>query len=83
MLADMPLVKNLENLRYMEILLNGKANIEELFAEIGLSPLTKSDKAEPEPNLILPGYRKLVSIKNLPTLVLNLSSAQTKVARSN
>jgi len=34
MLADTPLVKNLDNPDYMEILLDGKAGLEELFAEI-------------------------------------------------
>lgn len=34
MLADTPLVKNLENHEYMEILLDGKTNLEERFAEI-------------------------------------------------
>lgn len=74
MLADTPLIQNLDNTRYMEILLNGKANLEELFAEIGLSPLEKSDIAEHEPNLILPGFRKLLNMKNLPTQMLSLSS---------
>ncbi len=83
MLADTPLVKNLDNPRYMEILLNGKANLEELFAEIGLSPLEKSDLAEPEPNLILPGFRKLLNMKNLPTLMLGLTSSRPSEAKSN
>ena len=34
MLANMPLVKNLQNSEYMKILLNGKSSLEELFAEI-------------------------------------------------
>ena len=83
MLADTPLVKNLDNPRYMEILLNGKANLEELFAEIGLLPLEKSDIAEHEPNLILPGFRKLLNMKNLPTLMLGLTSSRPSEAKSN
>jgi hypothetical protein len=74
MLADTPLVKNLDNPRYMKILLNGKANLEELFADIDLSPLTKNDMAGAEPNLIPPGFRKLIAMKNLPAQVLRLSS---------
>lgn len=35
MLADTPLVKNLDNPDYMKILLDGKENLEELFAELG------------------------------------------------
>ena len=34
MLANTPLVKNLKNEEYMKILLNGKSNLEDLFAEI-------------------------------------------------
>ena len=34
MLADTPLVKNLENKEYMEIILNGKKSLEERFAEM-------------------------------------------------
>lgn len=34
MLANTPLVKNLQNPEYMKILLNGKSSLEELFAEI-------------------------------------------------
>ena len=76
-------MKNLDNSQYLEILLNGKANLEELFAEIGLSPLVKSDLAEPEPNLILPGFRKLLAIKDLPNLILDLSSSRQGEAKSN
>jgi len=34
MLANTPLVKNLQNAEYMKILLNGKSSLEELFADI-------------------------------------------------
>ena len=33
-LADTPLVKNLQNPSYMELLLNGKSTLEEVFAQI-------------------------------------------------
>ncbi len=83
MLADMPLVKNLDNPQYMKILLNGKANLEELFAEFGLSPLAKNDQAEPEPNLIIPGFRKLLTMKNLPSLMLGVSISSHGEEKSN
>ena len=35
-LAETPLVKNLENPDYMKILLNGKASLEAVFAEIDI-----------------------------------------------
>ena len=34
MIADTPLVKNLDNPEYMDIILNGKKSLEETFAEI-------------------------------------------------
>ena len=34
MLSDTPLVKNLENIDYIKILLNGKTSLEELFSEV-------------------------------------------------
>jgi hypothetical protein len=34
MLADTPLVKNLENEEYVKIILNGRASLAELFSEI-------------------------------------------------
>ncbi|MCP4002515.1 MAG: hypothetical protein GY727_16565 [Gammaproteobacteria bacterium] len=36
MLAQTPLVKNLENPQYMEIILNGKVSLAERFAEIDI-----------------------------------------------
>ncbi len=41
MLAQTPLVKNLENPRYMEIILNGKATLAECFAEIDIHQVRK------------------------------------------
>ena len=83
MLANMPLVKNLDNPQYMKILLNGKANLEELFEEFGLSLLAKNDQAEPEPNLIIPGFRKLLTMKNLPSLMLGVSISSHGEEKSN
>ena len=41
MLAQTPLVKNLENPQYMEIILNGKATLAERFAEIDIDQVRK------------------------------------------
>ena len=40
--ADIPLVRNLDNPDYMNILLDGKANLEALFAELGATHLAGS-----------------------------------------
>ena len=75
MLADTPLVKNLDNPRYIEILLNGKSNLEDLFADIGSLQLTENTLPELEQNHILPGFRQLVAMKNLPDRIIRSSSA--------
>ena len=43
MLADTPLIKNLDNPDYMKILLDGKASLEELFAELATMALANTD----------------------------------------
>jgi len=45
MLANTPLVKNLKNENYMKILLNGKSNLEDLFAEIDAAQIRNELKA--------------------------------------
>ena len=42
MLAQTPLVKNLDNPQYMEIILNGKANLAQRFAEIDISQIREA-----------------------------------------
>ena len=42
MLAQTPLVKNLDNPQYMEIILNGKASLAECFAEIDIVQVRKA-----------------------------------------
>lgn len=60
MLADTPLVKNLENPEYMRILLDGKENLEELFAEMDRNRYTKAFKSKVDADQILPGFRKMI-----------------------
>lgn len=65
MLADTPLIKNLENPEYMYLLLNGKENLEELFADLeikGYEPISSTSHTE----RVLPGFRKLIKMDNLP-----------------
>ena len=42
MLAQTPLVKNLDNPQYLEIILNGKASLAERFAEIDIVQVRKA-----------------------------------------
>ena len=66
MLADTPLVKNVDNHQYVKILLDGKTNLEELFAKIALLPPSKENEIQVETDKILPGFRALVKLQNLP-----------------
>jgi hypothetical protein len=65
MLADTPLIKNLEKPEYMSMLLNGKESLEEVFAELestGHDLATSASHAD----RILPGFKKLIKMDNLP-----------------
>lgn len=83
MLADTPLVKNLDNDEYMKILLNGKNNLEELFAN--LKPETTADSTDlpVEIDRFLPGFRKLITEQTLPEQVAHLLSKSEIMAKSN
>ena len=83
MLADTPLVKNLDNPEYMEILLNGKTNLEELFAEIGAMPSIGSDTMRNNPDRILPEFRALINLPNLPEQMIQFLTGFTKEVKSN
>jgi hypothetical protein len=65
MLADTPLIKNLENPEYMHLLLNGKETLEEVFSDLeinGYEPISSTSHAD----RVLPGFRKLIKMDNLP-----------------
>jgi len=83
MLADTPLVKNLENQSYMEMLLNGKANLEELFADLGRAPLESLGEMQADTDRILSGYQALMKIESLPEQVLYTISKPSDLLNSN
>jgi hypothetical protein len=82
MLADTPLVKNLNNPEYMKLLLNGKANLEELFAEVGAMPSKSADQSV-DSDRLLPGFRALINLSTLPEQVARLFTASLKRTKSN
>ncbi len=83
MLADTPLVKNLDNPSYMKILLNGKSSIEELFAEINGISATYSEKPDNNISRVLPGYRSLINLPNLPEKLIGTFRRQPVMIKSN
>jgi hypothetical protein len=82
MLADTPLVKNLDNPEYMKLLLNGKANLEELFAEVGAMPSKSADQSV-DSDRLLPGFRALIKLSTLPQQVIRLFTTSLKRTKSN
>ena len=68
MIADTPLVKNLENQQYLKILLNGKSHLEECFAEIDAQLLNQEFKRKSEEQKLLPSKTKEIGkISDLPS----------------
>ena len=83
MLADTPLIKNLDNPDYMKILLDGKASLEELFAELATMPLANTTDLQTDTDRILPGFRVLVNLPTLPDQMVRLFTRQSQLAKSN
>jgi len=84
MLADTPLVKNLDNPAYMEILLDGKENLVELFAELGSSWVTNATvESQSETDRLLPGFRSLINNPTLPEQVAQLFTRYLERSKSN
>ena len=72
MLADTPLVKNLENPEYMKILLNGKGCLEGLFADIDSTRYIEALKSKLDADQILPGFRRMIKEPALPDKVIRM-----------
>lgn len=83
MLADTPLIKNLDNSEYMKILLDGKANLEELFAELGTGHLDAADGLQADTDRILPGFRALMKLPTLPDQILQSLRKPMEKDKSN
>jgi hypothetical protein len=82
MLSDTPLVKNLDNPRYMKILLNGKKRLEELFADLEKNSCLDDFKPVPDVDRILPGFRKLIKMQTLPNLISRLITDSHAMAKT-
>lgn len=77
MLADTPLVKNLDNPEYLKIILNGKATLEERFAEIDANIVREELKKSQDYFGRVPAKIKILIKKpNLPEMMINLFAKQ-------
>lgn len=83
MLTDTPLVKNLDNPAYMEILLNGKESLEDLFCDIGRSSPFEGQPHQPDNDRILPGFRALIKRAKLPEHIVALVTKERQAKKSN
>lgn len=74
MLVDTPLVKNLDNPDYMALILNDKADLEELFAS--MAPIHVANEIESQSGVdrILPGFRKIMKFSSLPDHLIRVAA---------
>lgn len=83
MLADTPLVKNLDNPDYMTHLLNGKANLEEIFARMGPILCTSEVDSKSDTDRVLPGFRKIINLPTLPEYLMGLAANEQQMVWPN
>lgn len=75
-LADTPLVQNLNNSEYMEIILNGCSNLEERFSQIDAHLVQKEmEKTKNNNEKMLPAIKKLVKDSDLTMKISALFSS--------
>jgi len=78
-LADTPLVQNLSNNEYLEIILNGCSNLEERFSQIdGHLVQAEMEKAKNDSEKILPAVKKLIKDSDLTEKISELFSIACK-----
>jgi len=66
-LAETPLVRNLENPTYLKILLNGKASLEEVLAEIEIATLRQAFReAQEHPEKIPANLKPIIAMPDFP-----------------
>jgi len=83
MLADTPLVKNLSNPHYMQILLDGRPSLETLFADLDIAAAANHLAPSAETDRILPGFKALTKMPDLPMRISGIASATPDGVKSN
>ena len=72
-LADTPLVRNLQNPHYMTVLLNGKHTLEEVFAEIEIDTLRQAFReAQIDPERIPAKLKPIIAMPDFPEKFVNM-----------
>ena len=84
MLADTPLVKNLENKDYLEILLSGNTTLEERFSEIDVNTIREELKKSQAHSERIPAViRRLIKKPDLPKIITDLFQNASMRTKSN
>ena len=84
MLADTPLVKNLENKDYLEILLSGNTTLEERFSEIDVNIIREELSKSQEHSERVPAViRRLIKKPDLPKIITDLFKNAVLSTKSN
>lgn len=73
MIADTPLVRNLDNRQYLKVLLNGQATLEERFAQLDIQTVRKELRAaQSPPERVPPQIRQLIGDPAFPEALCRL-----------
>jgi hypothetical protein len=73
MIADTPLVRNLENPRYRKVLLNGQVTLEERFAQLDIATVRQELRtAQSCPEKVPLPIRQLIAIPAFPEIICDL-----------
>ena len=72
-LAETPLVRNLQNPHYLKILLNGQPTLEKVFAEIDIDTLRKTlREAQADPEKIPAKLQPLIALPDFPAQLVTM-----------
>jgi hypothetical protein len=73
-LAETPLVRNLENPHYVNILLNGKPSLEAVFAEVEIDTLRKAFRdAQDDPERIPAKLKPIIAMPDFPQKLVSMT----------
>lgn len=84
MIADTPLVRNLENPHYLNILLQGRSSLEECFAQIDIDAVrTEMQAAQKWPERVPRKILQLIAVPAFPDALCGLFQKPLLAANSN